>query len=112
MDANVMKRVIVLKNLQSNMVEEAYVIFKNNIKSHKYEMVDNQNYKSKIKKKNGKDYMVSEAESIINDYINRVEENSFRNESCNLKKKYKKLKLGAIILTIISILNFALYIFK
>ena len=30
MDANIMKRMIVLKNLNSNMIEEAYVVFKNN----------------------------------------------------------------------------------
>ena len=37
-----MKNMVILKNLPSNMVEEAFVVFKNNVKIHKTEKIENQ----------------------------------------------------------------------
>ena len=112
MDANVMKRMIVLKNLQSNMIEEAYVVFKNNVKVHKYEMADSGKNKSESKKIRNKDYMVKEAEMIINDYISNVNDKDYKFKKEILNEDYNRLKIITISLALFSILNFALFIFK
>ena len=112
MDANVMKKMIVLKNLKSNMIEEAYVIFKNNVKVHKYEIVDNGIDNLETKKKKDKDYMVKEAEMIINDYISNVETKKTRSKNSNLKENYNRLKVITVSLILFSILNFILFILK
>ena len=78
MDANTMKRMIVLKNLQSNMIEEAYVVFKNNVKSHKFEKINKELVKEKKEENRTKDYMLKEAEMIINDYICKMESKEFK----------------------------------
>ena len=114
MDANVMKKMIVLKNLKSNMIEEAYVIFKNNVKVHKYEIVDNgiDNLETKKKKEKDKDYMVKEAEMIINDYISNIETKKRKLKNSNLKENYNRLKVITVSLALFSVLNFNLFILK
>ena len=112
MDENVMKKMIVLKNLKSNIIEEAYVIFKNNVKVHKYEMVDNGTSKLETKKKKDKDYMVKEAEMIINDYIANIETKKHDLKNANLKENYNRLKVITFSLILFSILNFVLFILK
>ena len=112
MDANVMKRMIVLKNLQSNLVEEAYVVFKNNVKVHKYEKVDNIDKKQIEKKSKNKDYIVKEAEMIVNDYIKNIEDKDYKSNFRMLKQNYKRLKMETVSLAVFSILTFLLLIIK
>ena len=112
MDANVMKRMIVLKNLQSNIVEEAYVVFKNNVKVHKYEKVDNIDKKQIENKSKNKDYIVKEAEMIVNDYIKNIEDKDYKSNFRMLKQNYKRLKMETVSLAVFSILTFLLLIIK
>ena len=112
MDANVMKRMIVLKNLQSNLVEEAYVVFKNNVKVHKYEKVDNIDKKQIENKSKNKDYIVKEAEMIVNDYIKNIEDKDYKSNFRMLKQNYKRLKMETVSLAVFSILTFLLLIIK
>lgn len=110
MDANIMKRMIVLKNLQSNMIDEAYVVFKNNVKIRKYEKINNEKDKMEKDKKNDKDYMIKEAEMIVNEYISKIE-----NKNTNLQQieqNYKRLKIFTISLCLFSTLNFILFLLK
>lgn len=118
MDTNSMKNMIVLKNIQSNMVEEAYVVFKNNVKIHKLEKVDKskkeaEKDKEKDKPKS-KDYMIKEAEMIVNDYISKIEKKEYElvNGNKNLKEKYKRLKSITIFLTVFSALSIFAILFK
>lgn len=114
MDSNSMKNMIILRNIQSNMVEEAYVVLKNNVKIHKLEKVD------KIKKEvekdipKSKDYMIKEAEMIVNDYISKIEKKEYElvNNSKNLKEKYKRLKSITIFLAVFSVLSIFAILFK
>ena len=112
MDANTMKRMIVLKNLQSNMIEEAYVVFKNNVKSHKFEKINKELVKEKKEENRTKDYMLKEAEMIINDYICKIENKEFKFNNNLLKQKNNKLKIIAIIFSFLSLINFTMFILK
>lgn len=113
MDTKIMKKMIVLKNLQSNMIEEAYIVFKNNVKARKFEKVNKQKKEITTDEKNSRDdYMIKEAEMIINDYICKMESKEFNFNNKSLKKKNNRLKIIAITFILLSILNFTLFIFK
>lgn len=102
MNQSKMKNMVILKNLPSNIVEEAYVVLKPNKKLKKnIEKQDNAG------KRLSSDYIVKEAEMVINNYLSNIEEKKFiKNiETEKIKKKYKKLKNTSIVLTGILILN-------
>ena len=74
MDTGGMKNIVILKDLPSNLVEEAIVFLKENQKLKKPELVDieNKNQKGKTTskvEKSKKDYIVNEAQMLIAEYI-------------------------------------------
>ena len=74
MESSNMKNIVVLKKLPSNMVEEAIIIFKENQKVRQKELIDkskNVNYSESQTK--SKDYILREAEMLVTDYINKIE---------------------------------------
>lgn len=102
MEVSNMKNIVVLKNLPSNLVEEAIVILKTNKEAKKLEYIE-KNSKTNIDKGNKtKEYMVREAEAVISSYISKIEDNkSEKMPNVNIEKKYKKLKIYSIIASII-----------
>ena len=102
MDTSNLKNIVVLKDLPSNLVEEAIVVLKENQKIEKLELIDRN--KKQIKQeqentnhqsKNSKDYIIKEAQMLIAEYISKIEnKNKRENQSVQkLNKKCKKLKL-------------------
>lgn len=108
MDINNMKNMIVLKNLPSNMIEEAFVILKDNVKVHKEELAEN-NKTKKVKddKNENRDYVIKEAEMIIEEYASKLEKkgNKSIRERKNLEAKCKKLKYSTILFGMFSFLS-------
>lgn len=106
MDSNDMRNIVILKNLPSNLVEEAFVVLKKNQKVKKYEYVEkfSDDFFENKNRDNEDEYIVKEAELIISNYINTLENqdiNGLKMDSY-LEKKYKKLRkvacaLGAIL---------------
>lgn len=116
MDISKMKNIIVLKNLPSNIIEEAIVVVKEPKKIRKKQYADieknnkinnkemnREENKEKVKKvnnENSKEYIVKEAEMIINNYITSLEAEAPKSKK-NIKKiqrRYKKsLQLNAIL---------------
>jgi len=102
MNESKMKNMVVLKNLPSNIVEEAYVILK-----------PNQKIKKNIEKKEDEnkiftsDYVVKEAEMVVSNYLSTMEDNKkLRNlEVEKIKNKYNKLKKVSLTLAGIILLN-------
>ena len=117
MDTSNLKNIVVLKDLPSNLVEEAIVVLKENQKIQKMQLVDQEKNKKEVEQlpknwvqkgeksskdnrnqtdnKNSKDYIIKEAQLLIADYISKIE-NKNRKESQSfqdLKKKCKKLKI-------------------
>ena len=121
MDTSNLKNIVVLKDLPSNLVEEAIVVLKENQKIQKLEFVDQEKKTKPIEQlpkncvqkdeknlkninqkenKNPRDYIIKEAQLLIADYISKIE-NKNRKESQSfkdLKKKCKKLKIMNSIL--------------
>ena len=95
MNTGNLKNIVVLKDLPSNLIEEAIVVLKENQKIPKLEPAskDKKENESDMKK-NSKDYIVTEAQMLIADYISRVEDkNKTENQSIQkLNKKCKWLK--------------------
>lgn len=114
MDISSMKNMIVLKNLPSNIVDEAIVILKANKKTKNLELIQkkSENFKNSKNNKEDKDnqeYIVKEAELVISNYISKIEEQDIKGkkELKQLEKKYKKLKvctLGIIVVMILSLI--------
>ena len=103
METSKMKNMVVLKNLPSNMVEEAIIIFKENSKIKTKDVINKSNKLNQVQGKS-KDIIFKEAEMLINDYVKRVEVEKNKNIfdkkiSNNFLKKY------SIIITILFIIS-------
>ena len=100
MEDNNLKNIIVLKNLPSNIVEEAIVVLKGNkIKASE------KNTKGNEQKPKQKEYIIKEAEMVISNYLSTMESMKIKNEKKNSKieKKYKALKAISIALGLVLI---------
>lgn len=107
MDIQNMKNMVVLKNLPSNLIEEAFVVLKDNVKVHKEELAGNKKGENKEKVKNSKDYVIKEAENIVSEYISKIERKEFKvsKEKIKLEEKCKKLKYATIFFGMFAFLS-------
>ena len=108
MNTSNMKNIVILKDLPSNLVEEAIIFLKENSKQRKLEFIEDKPNRNNeniniLGTKNEKDkneYIVNEAKMIVSDYISK-EENKYNSQKyIKLKQKYKKQKKLSIILSI------------
>ena len=108
MQANSVKNIVILKNLPSNIVEEAIVILKSNKYSKKLQIKEKNNNKELEQKEgNSKEYIVKEAEALLSTYISKIDNNKMIDKpNKTLKEKYKKLKKYSIIVTILFTISF------
>ena len=92
MESSNMKNMVILKNLPSNLVEEAIIILKSNKKAKKLEKIDKNN---KIEKNENtakeRDYILKEAE--IQNYISKIENNKNQKELKKAKANQKYIRL-------------------
>lgn len=106
METSNLKNIVVLKNLPSNIVDEAIIVLKSNKKAKKLQKIEKKKTQSNENLKKDKEYILKEAEMIVNNYISKIEKddkkNIFNRES---KEKYNKLKKYAIAITAMSILQ-------
>lgn len=100
---------VVLRNLPSNIVEEAFVVIKPNKELKQRDRIEMQKKETKGKKTQSQDYVVKEAEMLISNYISSIEENRKKRNKEKLEKQYKKWK-G--IATVTSVLLFISIIFN
>lgn len=101
MEKNSMKNIVILRNLPSNLIEEAFIILKSNKMAKKLEYIEKfSNHKNKeIKDK--KNYIIKEAESVIENYMEKIEfGDQLRKKNVN-SKKYKRLKTYSIIISVL-----------
>ncbi len=104
MDTEMMKNMVVLKNLPSNIIDEAIVILKPNIKLKSLDIAENKknNKSKKIVKQSNKKYIINEAEMVIGNYISKIENDKKKSIKINKKMemKCKRLKMISIFLGI------------
>jgi len=106
MNASKMKDMILIKDLPSNIVKEAYIVLKPNVKLK--QKIENLN---KGSKEQYPVYILKEAENVISNYLSELENSKkIRNsEAERIKKKYEKLKKLCLSLGTILIFNFILH---
>ena len=106
MNTNQMKNMIVLKNLPSNIVEEAIIILKNNKKIKSLDRVEKQTGNSMEKQSSGES-IVKEAEIVIGNYLSKIEkEKQMKSYSVKqIENRYKRMKILSIVLGMIIIVN-------
>ena len=115
METSNMKNMLVLKDLPSNLVEEAIVILKSSKKVKKLEKIDKKN---KIEKREivgkEKDYVLKEAEMLIINYITKLENNQEqkRDKMNKVNKRYRQLKKYAFVSSFIMLIQALLLITK
>lgn len=113
MESSKLKNMVVLRNLPSNIVDEAIIILKANKKVKKLQKVE-QNRKAQVNEntKKDKEYILKEAEMLVNNYIMKIESND-KKEIFNkqAKEKYNKLKKYAILTTVLCVLQAIVIIF-
>jgi DNA polymerase III delta prime subunit len=102
MEKSQMKNIVVLKNLPSNLIEEAFVIVKSKKTAKTLEYIDKkEDLNKKEDAKNTNDYIIREAESVISSYIKVVENKEKKQDKVSSNKKYKILKIYSIVVTLI-----------
>ena len=116
METSKLKNMVVLKNLPSNIVDEAIIVLKTNKKVKKLQKIEkDKQIAEKEDNKKDKEYILKEAEMIINNYISKIEnkDNSkiIINKNKNTNEKYKKLKNYAIATTILCLIQAIIIIF-
>lgn len=111
MEINNNKNMVVLKNLPSNIVEEAYVVLKSRKKAKKLQKIE-KNTQESIGEFTSKDnYIVKEAELLVSDYLEKINNNKTI-LNVKTKRKYQRLKNYAYISSIVMCLQFLILIIK
>ena len=72
MNSEKMKNMIVLKNLPSNILDEAIIVLKDNKKAKSLKKLEKQN-NGIISQEETEDYIIKEAEMVISNYLSKVE---------------------------------------
>lgn len=115
MQTSNMKNILVLKDLPSNIVEEAIVVIKPNIKIKDLEYIEEKSKNSNFKnpqtqnmgEKKNQGYVIKEAEMLITDYINQVERpKEVGYKIRKLTKKYERWRKISFLLGAVVILSF------
>ena len=100
MDKSQMKNIIVLKDLPSNIVDEAIVILKNDSYIKKKEFTQNKKINKEEENNTNYDFILKEAENVVKNYIKNIEKPKDTIDIRTLKAKYRKLKLSIFFLGI------------
>lgn len=94
-----MKNVVVLRNLPSNLIEEAFIVVKSKKIARSLERIDGKN--ENIDRKNKDDgYIVREAESVLSSYVSLVEKKDDKKVDFGIKRRYNMLKIYGVLVTV------------
>lgn len=133
MKTDVMKNVIILKNLPSNLIDEAIVIVKDKKKikdinysefikdgGEKFSSSANRQTSNRViqgymkeedlkkledTKKEDRKYVIKEAEIVVTNYLSKIDNKMPEKKIKRLEKSYKRAKKMSIILGIISVIS-------
>ena len=86
---NNLKNMLILKDLPSNLIEEAYIVLNPNLKLQNNAIKEN-NENKKDNKILSKDYILEEAKYVLLNYISKIETKKEKVNVKLLEKKYKK----------------------
>lgn len=106
MESSMMKNIVILKNLPSNLVEEAFVVLKENERIHIEDLINSESIKENKFVNDYKDddneYIVKEAEMLIKNYLSDIEKKKDEKGKNIWKLKYEKAKILNFFLVVLS----------
>ena len=118
MDANNNKNIVILKNLPSNVLEEAIIVVKNKktavnidyLKKGNDSIIQGNMKEADFKKlekipKESRNYIVKEAECVMKNYIEKIEDGQRIIDKNKMKRKCKRLKIANFLLFTISVIS-------
>lgn len=109
MEKSKIKNMVILKNLPSNLIEEAFVFVKDNSTERTFEYIDNERIRNaKENERDPKEYILKEAENVLNNYISIFEKENENKIKAKKEKEYKMLKIYSLIITLILIISLCL----
>ena len=110
METSEAKQMITLKNLPSNLVEEAIVVLKANQKVKNLEYMKKKGEKISEQKEPEDFYLMKEAEMVVTEYIRKLEKNdgNLFYQKAKLEKKCMKMRNLNIGLGLCLLLSIAL----
>lgn len=112
METSKMKNMVVLRNLPSNIVDEAIIVLKTNKKVKNLQKIEKKRTQNNEGEKKDKQYILKEAEMIVNNYISNIENKDKKNIfNKGAKEKYNKLKKYSIAITVMCIIQAIIIIF-
>lgn len=93
-----LRNIVILKNLPSNTIEEAFVVLKKSQKVKKLEHIEKHtDFKGEKNGKEDKDFIIREAELLIQGYVDNLKKIGKGED--NLYKKNKRLKKAVAFLS-------------
>ena len=98
---------VVLKNLPSNLVEEAFVILKSNKNAKRLAKIEkNKKNDNTTETRKEKDYVLKEAEILVSEYLSRIENNNkqLKNKAISNKKLKKYAYFSSLIIFVETIM--------
>ena len=104
MDIGQMKNIVVLKNLPSNIVDEAIVVLKANKKVKKIQYTKTKEQQGNVQRQDG--YIVKEAEMLINNYVKNMETERKTKRNVEWEKKYNRQKYISFALAFVALVEF------
>lgn len=105
MEKEKIRNVVILRNLPSNFIEEAFIVCKTKAYAKKIEMLEKNNLNRSNNEKQKEKGLIEEAENVILNYIDKIEKESKVKEYKKIKKNNDKLVSIAIFVTIYAILT-------
>ena len=110
------QNIVVLKNVPSNIVEQAIIVLKPHLKLRKmnsqFDTSYNINSKSLQAEKNqNANYAINEAKIIVSEYIKNLEKDTNNKKEKSIQKKYKKILILTYISTILFLATLILKLF-
>ncbi len=98
MQLNKLNNIVFLKDMESNIIQEAFVVLKDNVNFSRFQ--------EKTNKMDGKKVILNEVEVLMNSElkVNELEFETYKLKK--LSKKYRFLKFINIILIVITIFTF------
>ena len=131
MDKEEMKNVIILKKVPSNLIDEAIMVIKDRKSAKKFDfnqILNNGEEKHKViqgymkndelkkienTRKEGRKYVIKEAEIILSDYISKIERPKYNESKIKkLEKSCKRAKKINLVLIIVSFISIVMQIIK
>ena len=107
MENSKLKNMVVLKNLPSNLVEEAFVILKSNKNAKRLAKIEkNKKNDNTTETRKEKDYVLKEAEILVSEYLSRIENNNkqLKNKAISNKKLKKYAYFSSLIIFVETIM--------